>query len=86
MKDLEKVIEILNKYTKPQDMDYYMHGTIINTQFNVLAKEIVKKLTMPDVNQQRELLLCGVCDIETKHREFDNGDLECLECGNIAKL
>jgi glycine/serine hydroxymethyltransferase len=44
MKDLEKITEILNKYTEPQDMDYYLHGCIMNEQLEDLAKELAERL------------------------------------------
>ena len=50
MKNLEKIKEILNKYTEPQNMDYYLHGCIMNEQFDDLATELVKKLTLTDVS------------------------------------
>jgi len=32
-----------------------------------------------------ELLLCGVCDKETKHDTTLRNELHCLKCGNVAK-
>ena len=32
-----------------------------------------------------ELLLCGVCDEETKHDTTLRNELHCLKCGNVAK-
>lgn len=52
----KQIKKILNKYTEPQDMDYYLYGCIMNNQFDELAKEIAKKLTTTDVVNQRELL------------------------------
>lgn len=60
MTNLEKIKEILNKYTEPQDMDYYLHGCIMNEQFDDLAKEVVKLFAIHNVSQQREQLCdCG---------------------------
>ena len=49
------------------------------------VQDLVRKLTLTDVSQQRELLFCGVCDEETKHDVTLRNELHCLKCGNVAK-
>ena len=46
MTNIEKITEILNKYTEPQYGDYYLHGCIMNGQLEDLAEEIVKKFDL----------------------------------------
>ena len=36
----EKILKLLYKYTERQSGDYYLHGTIIATQFEELAEEL----------------------------------------------
>lgn len=45
----------------------------------------LQQLNLPIVVQQSELLLCGVCDEETKHDVTLREELHCLKCGNVAK-
>jgi hypothetical protein len=51
----------------------------------IVFNKLVKKLTIPVVVKQSELLLCGVCDEETKHDVTLREELHCLKCGNVAK-
>ena len=51
----------------------------------LLQKWGKKQLFLHVVSQQRELLFCGHCESESEHKEFDNGDLQCLNCNGIAK-
>jgi hypothetical protein len=50
-----------------------------------LQKELVKKLTIPVVPKQSELLLCGFCEVETEHIVYNSGNLQCKKCDWVAK-
>ena len=56
--------------------------TLIAERFRELQS---KQLTLTDVGLHSELLLCGVCDVETWHDTSNKKELNCLKCGNVAK-
>ena len=68
----------------------------INGKYNLgiiddkIVKDCINK-TLETINYTRccesdsELLLCGVCDEETKHDVTLREELHCLKCGNVAK-
>jgi len=75
MTNIEKITEILNKYTEPQDGDYYLHGCIMNDQLEDLAEEIVKKFD-----------LCAVVKSYYCREEEYNGircEKQCFGCTGV---
>jgi hypothetical protein len=75
MTNIEKITEILNKYTEPQDGDYYLHGCIMNGQLEDLAEEIVKKFDLSDV-------VSSSCDCKQHSIKTSYGFEVCTKCGN----
>ena len=51
----------------------------------IYLKSELEQLTLTDVSQRSEQLLCGVCDVETWHDTSNKKELNCLKCGNVAK-
>jgi hypothetical protein len=56
-----------------------------NNKLKGYIEGIEKKLTLTDFVKQSEMLLCGVCDEETKHDTSNLKELRCLKCNNVAK-
>ena len=51
----------------------------------VTAEDCLKVLKQAlNIQNVSNLLLCGMCDKETKHEQISSTALKCLECGNIA--
>ena len=66
--------------------DYHYNSWNYDTEYKMIIEAINKALSITAVNQRSELLFCGHCLSESKHKEFENGDLQCLNCDGIAKL
>jgi len=58
-----------------------------NKQFNIFGyKQLFEAINYTHCcKSDSELLLCGVCDKETKHDTTLRDELHCLKCGNVAK-
>jgi hypothetical protein len=51
-----------------------------------LLKDTIKAINYKSsCKNDSEMLLCGVCDKETKHDTTLINELHCLKCGNVAK-
>ena len=78
--------ELKQKYHKETLCYYKDQNGLINKEYmNWLEDELIRQLTLTDVGLHSELLLCGVCDVETWHDTSNKKELNCLKCGNVAK-
>ncbi len=74
------------KYKEDTGYDVSNH-CIDNTMYysEDYVEWLQEQLKFPDVTQRSELLLCGICEIETEHIVYDSGNLQCKKCDWVAK-
>ncbi len=73
--ELIEIKEILRKASIEVDIQGHgKHTALFETDFERVAIELVKKLTLTDVSQQRELLIAFFNTITTDEFELDDAE------------
>ena len=82
----KKTMDLKQLYREETNLEPYQCIEIENNFTRHYVNWLESKINYThSCESDSELLLCGVCDEETKHDTTLRNELHCLKCGNVAK-